>query len=228
MRIFILIILFSGFFKYSSLAQVQLNESSNSFSADGSISLIAETDKQLSIGEALHLYANGNFKPVTTEGNVVNLGFTRFVYWIVIPLNNPGQKSIAIDAGVANAGVYRLEGYVVNRTGEIKNFAVTGKNYNFNSRTILNRHYYYPVAIPPGSSCLLFFRADSRGNGFHLPIRLLKPAYRLQSEQQSYNVYAFLSGILLFVYGAGIKYIFIMLFTYYPAACFFWPTGTFM
>jgi signal transduction histidine kinase len=200
MRACILFILLTGFAANTGRSQVQLNEADNSFSADGSVFLAAETGTQLSIGDAISLYKKGGFKLTVTKDNVVNLGFTQLVYWLAVPLNNMQQKAITIDAGVANAGVYHLETYEADTaSGATMSYPVTGKTYHFNSRTIRNRHYYFPVTIPPGSTRIMFFRADCRGNGFHAPLRFLKPSYRQQSEERHYTFYAFSCGILVFV-----------------------------
>jgi hypothetical protein len=130
---------------------------------------------------------------------VVNLGFTRYVYWLAVPFVNQQQEAITTDAGVANAGVYRLQCFAFDPGNcAIISYPVTGKKYPFDTRVIYNRHYYYPLTVPPGQERILFFRVDCRGNGLYVPFRILNPAFREQTEDQYYMYYAFFCGILVF------------------------------
>lgn len=200
MKPLLLLILFLLQSSHTASVQVHLSNL-NSYTLNKNIYLLKEqTNNLLSVKEALKLFNQHQFTHLSNLDNNLNLGFVDHFYWIAIPLKNTSNKSVELEAGVTNQGVYRLEYYFVSYPdGKVLDAKVTGKHYDFFKRQIVCRHYYFPLKLDKGEQAVIFYRIDMRGNGFYLPLCLVTNAYRIQSESKDYLSYAFFSGFLTFV-----------------------------
>jgi len=179
-------------------AQVHL-DGRNSYSLDGNVFILKESEKLLSIGESWEYFTQKKFNPITSSGNSINLGFVRDVYWLAIPVKNTSIDSQSLEAGIDNGGIFHLEFYLLYADGRLIDKHITGTNYDFDSRAIPNRHFYFPINLEPGIGAVIFYRIDMRGNGFHIPMQLLKKDYIRVRESRISIYYAFFSGWLVFV-----------------------------
>src|ERR1044071_1803856 len=105
MKLLLLIILFLFQAGNAVFAQVQLTNL-NSYSLKENIFLLKEQDSALSIEEALKCFDEHKFSHLTLPGNYLNLGFVEDVYWLAIPLRNVSGKSVNLEAGLTNQGIY--------------------------------------------------------------------------------------------------------------------------
>lgn len=193
---FILFLLLSQ--SFYALAQVRVNGGSQ-YQLNGHVYLFAEGSSPSSVSEMLPKFRNGEFEVANLTRNAINLGFTQKIYWVGFTFFNETSKPINMEAGVANGGLYHLEYYLVNKNGRVTDSVVTGEYYDYYTRVIKSRHYYFPVLINPGEEYTVLFRADMRGNSFHFPVRLVTPVYRENEEKNQYIFYAFFCGLLAFV-----------------------------
>lgn len=178
-------------------AQVNLG-GSNSYSLNGNVFLFEEKGKPLSVEEAWKYYSQKGFKPVPALSSI-NLGFVKHVYWLAVPVKNTLVTSQTLIAGIDNGGIFHLEYYLLNNDGNVIIKTVTGTNYDFYSRAIPNRHFYFPLNLAPGIESVIFYRIDMRGNGFNIPLRIVTKEH-LQNEESHINViYAFFFGWMIFV-----------------------------
>lgn len=186
----------------SNTALVQVGLSNlDSYTLNKNIYLLKEEPNNfLSVKEALKLFDQHHFSHISNPDNNLNLGFVDQFYWIAIPLKNLLNKSVELEAGITNQGVYHLEYYFVSYpNGKVLDTKVTGKHYDFFKRPVICRHYYFPLKLYKGQQAVIFYRIDMRGNGFYLPLCLVTTTYRVQSESRDYLSYAFFSGFLTFV-----------------------------
>lgn len=180
-------------------AQVKLCHQS-SYNLNSSVFELQESDKKLSIKEAWSYFNSNKFTSIATRHNELNKGFVSHVYWLAIPITNLQAKPETLEVGIANAGIYSLEYYLVsNSDSSVINQRFTGKSFDFFHRPIINRHYYFPLLLKPQSKSIIFYRVDICGNGFNTPLRLVTKNFRETSEANVYLSYAFFCGLLGFV-----------------------------
>ena len=179
-------------------AQVLL-ENQNAYSVNGNVFIFEETSNALSIQEAWNYYNQNKFTPFATPTNSVNKGFVRSIYWLAIPVENTLSNNQNLEAGISNGGIFRLEFYFVSDSGHLISHYITGTNYDFDSRPIANRHFYFPINLTPLSNTVIFYRIDMRGNGFDIPLEIVGKNYIEQKERSANLFYAFFSGWMVFV-----------------------------
>jgi signal transduction histidine kinase len=193
---FIFILLFSATKTYS---QVLLSDK-DIYSLDGNILMLKETDKQLSINDCWQQYNSNQFKPVHSVNNAVNIGFVENVYWFAIPVKNISNQQLALEAALDNGGIFEIGFYLLSGTdGKIVKRFITGTHYDYFTRPILNRHFYFPVNLQSDSSAIIFYRIDMRGNALYIPFLLMKKNYTQSNENSIAGFYAFFCGWLVFV-----------------------------
>lgn len=182
---------------FASFGQVQ-TDGRESYALDGEVYYYTEEAAPLSAEEAFSLFQKGVFRPLATPGNNVNLGYTERVHWLAFRVSI-GDTTEQLEAGVANAGLYRLDHYQFADNGQLLfSHGPTGKRYPFSSRYINNRHYYFPLQRTHQTVTVLF-RCDIRGFDFYAPLRLVTQQYREETEQELLTFYIFIEGLLVCV-----------------------------
>ncbi len=179
-------------------AQVHLSNQS-SYSVNGNVSILKEEDSALSIQQAWRYYQQRRFTPFATPTNSVNKGFVKSVYWIAVPIKNILANSQSLEAGIINGGVFHLVFYLLSDSGRVMDQYITGTRYDFYSRPVKNRHYYFPVNLQANSGAVIFYRIDMRGNGFDIPLEIVKKEFIDGKEWMASMFYAFYSGWMAFV-----------------------------
>lgn len=193
-------------------AQVRLCHR-DSYLLNGNVSELREGENRLSAKEAWAAFRDNRFSHIATLGNELNKGFVNRIYWLAIPVANLQSNPEALEAGIANAGLYHLEYYLLSSSsGAVLNQCLTGKSYGFSHRPINNRHYYFPVYLKPQMQAIIFYRIDMCGNGLNAPLRLVTTDYRERAEASTYLSYAFFCGLLAFV-------------CFFSLVAFFWTRG---
>ncbi len=182
----------------STKGQVQLRNQS-SYSVNGNVSTLGEAEAPLSIQQVWSSYQQKKFRPFATPTNSVNLGFVKSVYWIAVPIKNMESSSQSHLAGIPNGGIFRLEFYLLSDSGQVMDHYITGTHYDFNSRPIKNRHYYFPLNLKYNSSAVILYRIDMRGNGFDIPLEIVMKDFLDSKELTASLFYAFYSGWMVFV-----------------------------
>ena len=187
----------------SSFGQLRTDGRKN-YSLNGQVYYYTENDAPLSGEEAFSLFRSGAFSPVSTPGNNVNFGYTDRVHWLAFRISISDTIE-GLEAGIANAGLYRLDHYQFASNGKLLfGHGPTGKHYPFSSRYIDNRHYYYPLQGSDDQPVTVLFRTDLRGGDFYAPLRLVTGRYRQISEQKLFNFYFFIEGLLVCILLLGV------------------------
>ena len=180
-------------------AQVLLNDK-DTYLLDTNIYKLEENKGPLSIYDSWHQYAHKQFKSANSKKDVVNIGFVKNIYWFAIPLKNVLDKQLALEAGLDNGSIFKINFYMVSATsGKILNQYVTGTHYDYFTRPVLSRRFYFPVSLQPDSSTVIFYRIDMRGDGLHLPFLLIQKNSWQNYENRIAGFYAFFCGCLTFV-----------------------------
>lgn len=183
-----------------AFSQVHLSND-NTYAFKDNIYLFQEPyEGRLSIKEVAGYYDRHLFRHLSNPDNNLNLGFVDHFYWIAIPIENVSDKTVNLEAGITNQGVYQLEYYFVFYPDrKVLDTKIAGKHYDFFNRPVICRHYYFPFRLSRGQQAVIFYRIDLRGNGFYTPLCLVTTAYRIQSESSGYLYYAFFFGFLTFI-----------------------------
>lgn len=202
------------FFLLSAIASAQVSLCHQDFYLlDGNVSELREAKDRLSAKDAWTDFKESKFSPILTVHNELNKGFVNHVYWLAIPVVNLQSTPEALEAGIANAGLYHLECYLLSDPdGAVMDQYSTGKSYDFYHRPINNRHYYFPIYFKPKTQAIIFYRVDMCGNGFNAPLRLVTTGFREKTETGTYLFYAFFCGVLAFV-------------CFFSLIAFFWTKG---
>lgn len=180
-------------------AQLKLGGKSD-YNLNGYVYTLTEGKKTITPDEAFQAFKNHQFTAAPTPDNEFYLPLVKSVYWLAIPLSASASGNTDLETGLANSGIYHVEYYLINNTdGDVIKKHITGKHYNFVTRAVKNRHYYFPLSLKPDQQATIFFRLDKRGDGLNAPVRLLKKTYRQQTEFNTYFQYAFFFGLMMFV-----------------------------
>lgn len=170
------------------------------YSLDGNIFMLKETGKPLSIDECRQQYRDNKFQPVHSINNAVNIGFVENVYWFAIPVKNIYGQQLSLEAALDNGGIFEVGFYLLSATnGKVLDSYITGTHYNYATRPISNRRFYFPVNLRPDSSAVIFYRIDMRGNALYMPFLLIKKGQLQNQENRIAVFYAFFCGWLVFV-----------------------------
>jgi signal transduction histidine kinase len=197
MRVFfILILLLSGAKTHSQV----LLSNKDTYALDGNILMLKETSKPFSIDECWQQFTDNKFMPVHSVNNAINIGLVENIYWFAIPVKNISDQQLLLEAGLDNGGIFEINFYTVSATdGKILNQYITGTHFDYFTRPVLSRRFYFPVNLQLDSSAVIFFRIDMKGNGLYLPFLLMKKNYWQNKENGIAVFYAFLCGWLAFV-----------------------------
>lgn len=168
------------------------------YDLNGKVSVYKETQQHLNFRQAWEQYIKGRFTPANTPENELNLGFVLNIYWVAIPVENITTERKYV-TGIANGGIFELEYYLADSSGNILMQHKTGDVLPFSSRSLPNRHFYFPLRIPPQSKAVIFYRVNMLGNGLFLPLRIAAADHLDKMEFRIYMTYAFFCGFLLFV-----------------------------
>lgn len=183
---------------YPVAAQIVLNQQ-NTYALNGHVSVLVEEMRPLSIAEIWRAYEQKKFMPIATPNNNIDSGFARHIYWLAIAVNNNAAATQNMEAGIDNGGIFGIAFYVVDDNGRLLTHYITGTNYDFSTRPIKSRHFFFPLHVSPNESAVIFFRIDMRGDELHLPLRLQQLGYNQSAEVHLPLFYAFYSGALVFV-----------------------------
>lgn len=202
MRLRVLLCVLCSITAFASFSQVQ-TDGRKSYTLDGEVYYYTENNTPLSAEEAFSLFQKGRFHQLVTPGNNVNLGYTERVHWLAFRVSI-SDTTEQLEAGVANAGLYRLDHYQFSDNGQLLfSHGPTGKRYPFSSRHINNRHYYFPLQHTQQATIVLF-RCDLRGFDFYAPLRLVTKQYREESAKGLLIFYTFIEGLLACILLFGI------------------------
>ncbi|MEO6719295.1 MAG: 7TM diverse intracellular signaling domain-containing protein [Ferruginibacter sp.] len=180
-------------------AQVLL-DGKQMYSFDDNIFILKETKQAISITQAWNEYNDKKFNLIQSTNSAVNFGFVKNVYWFAIPLKNITARQLQLEAGIDNGGIFEIEFYLLSAgNGNLVSQFHTGSHFNYSTRPIANRHFYFPVNIGPDSNAVIFYRIDMRGNGLHLPFLLVRKGLSQKNESGIGFFYVFFCGWLSFV-----------------------------
>ena len=179
-------------------SQVLLSDK-DKYALDENILMLKETGKPLSINECWQQYSSNQFKPADAVNNAVNIRLVENVHWFAIPVKNSSNQPLALEAALDNGGIFEIGFYLLSANGKIISRFITGTHYDYFTRPVLSRRFYFPVNLQPGSSAIIFYRIDMRGNALHLPFLLMKKNHWQNQENRIAGFYAFFCGWLVFV-----------------------------
>ena len=177
----------------------KITKPQNEYFFDGTIQVFREHGKPLSAFEALKNYYQKKFTIVKTQDNNLNIGYVNSVYWVAIPVENQTNRILNLESGISKSGIFNIEFYQISPSAkEIIAWPKTGANYDFQSRAVHSRHYFFPVVLNPGQRSLLLFRVDQRGSSLRIPFKLFDSSYRAATELNVTLVYSFFCGLIIF------------------------------
>jgi signal transduction histidine kinase len=171
----------------------------NNYLLDGHV-LFFQEEENISIKEVWNYYISDKFKNIRAPNNAINLGFVKNIYWIALPIENSLNTTQHLEAGIENGGIFKIDFYLISSDGgKLMSKYTTGDKFNFNSRPIDHRHFYFPINLVPFEKAILFYRIDMRGNNMFLPLKLIKAESNERMDTTIGLFYAFFSGWASFV-----------------------------
>ena len=163
------------------------------------LSYLTESDRRLSVSEAMTLYQAGEFTP--SQQAVLTLGIAIKPTWLAFQVNNPSVTAITKSIAVENAWLNLAEGYVYHNGMPIGQFSL-GDALPFQDRNDVRRFFYQQQDFAPGLT-IVIMRVDSP-DPFVVPLFMLSDQQIEQRSVFSGYSYGFLYGaciaLLLFYF----------------------------
>lgn len=191
------LLILSALVLFHAKAQVLLSNQ-NSYSLKNHIFLLKET-RPLSITGVVTFYQQKKFSPVATENNSIEWGFIKNIYWVAIPVRNMLASEQNLLTGIDNGGIFSVEYFLCDSSGKVMAHYLTGNRFDFSTRPIADRHFFFPLTVAAQQPAIIFFRVDMRGNALHLPLKIISPQQLQIFNSKLSLFYALYSAGLLFI-----------------------------
>lgn len=159
--IFFLITFVIGNFSYSQNTIIFEN-SNDVLDISSQIQILEDKTKSKGFNEI----SSEKFSPV--KGDVANLGISKSVFWIKIPIKNISQDEnllLELSLPILDYIEYYYENNKTYKTIKV------GEEFNFDSRKYKDPHFFFDVNIPKGKTKIFYLKIRS-SEGIQLPIKL--------------------------------------------------------
>lgn len=159
------------------------------------IALLEDPSGQLAWESVVHGSQDAQFKPVQSDTEVLNLGYSASAFWLRVTVRNP--QGVAVER-LLELGYNRLSwvdfhaqdasgAWVAQRTGNLRPFA---------TRAVPDRHFVWPLVVPAQGSQTVYVRVASTSPIF-VPLRLWTPEAFYAHARMAYAQHAVYYGMAL-------------------------------
>lgn len=132
-----------------------------------------------------------------SDTEVLNFSFSKSAYWIRIGVQNssPDTRKLYLHAKMPLHDYFKL--YVVEKGSIVKKY-VTGDRYNFDTRPIARRTFYFPIEVRAESAAEIYLQVNTYDGLYDaLPLYLMDELHLLTFSDHESFIYGYYYGAIL-------------------------------
>ena len=136
------------------------------------------------------------FKKQNTTTEALSFGFTQSAYWFRLRLDNPTDQAQTRLLEISNYALSYVDFYAPADAAGSYQATQTGSAMPFSSRTVKNRFYVFPVAVPAHTQQVVYLRVQAL-DGLVIPGRLWTERGFQEHSKQDYMVQTLYYGMVI-------------------------------
>ncbi|MEJ5989282.1 7TM diverse intracellular signaling domain-containing protein [Ramlibacter sp. PS3R-8] len=164
------------------------------------LAYLEDETARLTLDEVLQPMQQARFRAARSDGPAANFGLTRSAVWLRIQLHAAAGADPNWLLELAYPPLDHLELYAPAAGGGWSR-QTAGDLEPFASRPVAHRNHVLPLALPAGTTSVVYLRLTSQGT-IAVPLRLWRPAALWKNDQASYALlslyFGLLAGLLLY------------------------------
>ncbi len=181
--------------------EVQLDESRSSIPLADFIDYLVDEEGTLTVDRLQSENISAQFQPA--EGDIINGGMTRSVYWVRISLKQeavPDNEPVRWLLEMAYPLVDDMTVYLPDVNGRFISHSL-GDLKPFNLRNVQHPNLLLPLVLTPGKSTQVYIRLES-GDSMQIPLTLWRPLAYIEHSSSLAYVFGMIYGVLavMFLY----------------------------